>query len=77
MLEQEIERRKYNNEEEKEALVPVLRDISRQEYLKKREEKKLQELEDAIKDEEFLFAVSSACCPNDSGTCVRYRLAPG
>jgi pre-mRNA-splicing factor ATP-dependent RNA helicase DHX16 len=58
---QEIERRKYRNDEEKEALVPMLRDISRQEYLKKREEQKLQELEDALKDEEYLFAV---CCPS-------------
>eukprot|EP00884_Botryococcus_braunii_P008381 jgi/Botrbrau1/17544/Bobra.0864s0003.1 len=52
---EEIERRKYKTEEEKDALVPMLRDVSRQEYLKKREEQKLQELEDALKDEEFLF----------------------
>ncbi|GHP10569.1 hypothetical protein PPROV_000930000 [Pycnococcus provasolii] len=33
-----------------------LRELSRQEYLKKREERKLQELEDTIQDEELLFA---------------------
>lgn len=59
LVHQEIERRKYKTEEEKDALVPMLRDVSRQEYLKKREEQKLQELEDALKDEEFLFAVCS------------------
>jgi pre-mRNA-splicing factor ATP-dependent RNA helicase DHX16 len=52
----EIERRRYNTEEEKEALVPALRNISRQEYLKKREEAKLEDLRQALEDEERLFA---------------------
>eukprot|EP00958_Prasinococcus_capsulatus_P027551 scaffold5640_cov328-Prasinococcus_capsulatus_cf.AAC.6 len=51
----EQERRKYETEEERDKLLPHLREISRQEYLKKREDQKLQELEDAIADEEFLF----------------------
>lgn len=38
------------------ALVPVLRDVSRQEYLARREADKLAALEDEIRDEEFLFA---------------------
>lgn len=56
---QEIERRKYGTEEEKDALVPQLRNVSRQEYLKKREEQKLQALEDELIDEENLFACGS------------------
>jgi hypothetical protein len=32
---------RYETEEEKQQLLPVLRDISRQEYLKKREDAKL------------------------------------
>jgi len=36
--------------------VPQLREVSRQEYLKKREEQKIAELEDALRDEELLFA---------------------
>ncbi|GAB2227982.1 hypothetical protein Droror1_Dr00009811 [Drosera rotundifolia] len=35
--------------------VAVLRKVSRQEYLKKREEKKIEELRDAIEDEQYLF----------------------
>ena len=54
---QEMERRKYDSEEQKESLVPDLRVISRQEYLGKREAKKLEELEQALRDEETLFAV--------------------
>ncbi|KAI8467813.1 MAG: P-loop containing nucleoside triphosphate hydrolase protein [Monoraphidium minutum] len=42
--------------EERAALVPTLRDVSRQEYLAKREADKLAALEDEIRDEEFLFA---------------------
>lgn len=52
-------RRKYETEEEKEGLLPKLRDFSRQEYLRKREDAKLQEMEDAIRDEEMMFG----CCP--------------
>lgn len=54
---QEMERRKYDTEAERDTLVPVLRDVSRQEYLKKREEGKLEELRQALEDEEALFAV--------------------
>eukprot|EP00879_Flechtneria_rotunda_P010545 GHRR01011025.1.p1 GENE.GHRR01011025.1~~GHRR01011025.1.p1 ORF type:complete len:1017 (+),score=386.99 GHRR01011025.1:232-3282(+) len=36
-------------------LVPILRDVSRQEYLKKREEAKLQALKDELEDEKYLF----------------------
>ncbi|KIZ00349.1 Pre-mRNA-splicing factor ATP-dependent RNA helicase-like protein cdc28 [Monoraphidium neglectum] len=43
-------------EEDRAALVPMLRDVSRQEYLAKREADKLAALEDEIRDEEFLFA---------------------
>ena len=52
-----MERRKYDTEAERDTLVPVLRDVSRQEYLKKREEGKLEELRQALEDEEALFAV--------------------
>lgn len=52
---EDIERRKYESEEQRKDLVPVLRDVSRQEYLKKREVAKLDELRDALEDEEFLF----------------------
>ena len=57
---QEMERRKYETEEEKVALVPELRGVSRQEYLKKREAQKLAEMKDALEDEERLFAVRGA-----------------
>ena len=53
---QDLKRRKYETEEQKEELVPQLREVSRQEYLKKREEQKIAELEDALRDEELLFA---------------------
>ena len=36
--------------------IEVLRDISRREYLKKREEDKLIELQQDIEDEKYLFA---------------------
>jgi pre-mRNA-splicing factor ATP-dependent RNA helicase DHX16 len=52
--EEEARRRRSEAQEQKE-LVPSLREVSRQEYLKKREEKKRQELEDELMDEEFLF----------------------
>ena len=35
--------------------ITTLRKVSRQEYLKKREEKKVEELRDDIEDEEYLF----------------------
>lgn len=57
MLLQEMERRKYKTEEEKRSLIPELRGISREEYLKKREDQKLAEMKDALEDEERLFAV--------------------
>ncbi|CAK8532527.1 unnamed protein product [Lathyrus sativus] len=46
--------RKSNAAKENED-VESLRKVSRQEYLKKREEKKLQELKDYIEDEQYLF----------------------
>jgi len=52
---EDIERRKYDTEEQRKELLPALRDVSRQEYLKKREKQKLDELRDALEDEEFLF----------------------
>lgn len=59
---QEMERRKYETEEEKVALIPELRGVSRQEYLKKREGQKLAEMKDALEDEERLFAVGGGAC---------------
>ncbi|XP_058779387.1 pre-mRNA-splicing factor ATP-dependent RNA helicase DEAH1-like isoform X2 [Vicia villosa] len=47
-------RRESNAAKENED-VETLRKVSRQEYLKKREEKKLQELRDYIEDEPYLF----------------------
>lgn len=52
---QEAEQRLSYKEEEQESLVPRLREISRRKYLDIREPKKLQELKDDIKDEEYLF----------------------
>ena len=52
-----MERRKFDSEEQKDALIPDLRVYSRQAYLEKREAKKLDELEQALRDEETLFAV--------------------
>lgn len=53
----EEERRGVNKtEEERNEMVPELRKFSRQEYLKKREVSKLEELKGMIKDEEYLFA---------------------
>ena len=43
------------SEEEKRRMIPELRKISRREYAKKRKDMKLEELEDDIKDEEYLF----------------------
>ena len=64
---QDAKRRKYETEEERDDLLPRLRDFSRQEYLKKREDAKLQELEDAIRDEEMMFGCvgcgPAAGCP--------------
>ena len=41
--------------DERDALVPDLRKVSREEYLKKREAQKLEELKDSIEDEKYLF----------------------
>lgn len=60
---QDMERRKFETEEDKEQKLPGIRDYSRQAYLKKREEQKLDELKDAIEDEKALFAVSSLVKP--------------
>lgn len=56
---------KLSRKEEEEAIrrsnaleqddIGALRKVSRQEYLKKREEKKLEELKDEIEDEQYLF----------------------
>lgn len=54
---QEMERRKYETEEQRDGMVPELRDVSRQMYLQKREAQKLAELEQELRDEELLFAV--------------------
>ena len=54
-----MERRKAHDAKE-------LRDLSRQMYLTKREQQKLDELRDKIEDEERLFAV---CAPCQSLSC--------
>eukprot|EP00850_Spirogloea_muscicola_P002702 SM000010S04340 [mRNA] locus=s10:987946:997012:- [translate_table: standard] len=51
--EEEIRRRQ--EAQEKKELLPTLREVARQKYLKEREQKKLQELEDELQDEQFLF----------------------
>ena len=70
---QEMERRKYDTEAERDTLVPVLRDVSRQEYLKKREEGKLEELRQALEDEEALFAVRAPAPARSGRTCALAR----
>ena len=40
---------------DKQQMIPTLREVSRQEYLKKREMQKLKELKDSIEDELYLF----------------------
>ena len=79
---QDAKRRKYETEEERDDLLPRLRDFSRQEYLKKREDAKLQELEDAIRDEEMMFGCvecgPAAGCPTwqqDHSWLVHHCLA--
>lgn len=52
---EEEERRQYGSVQERDELLPQLRDMSRQEYLKKREDKKLQELKDELEDAKYLF----------------------
>ena len=46
---------RFETEEERDQLVPMLREVARQEYLRKREEAKLKELEDELMDSKFLF----------------------
>lgn len=58
---EEIARRKYDTEAEKDALVPRLRKIAREEYLAKREEAKLDELRDSLREEKELFRSASGC----------------
>jgi hypothetical protein len=53
---EEAKRRKYEEAADKGTMINMLRDVSRQEYLKKREEAKVQELEDEVIDAEYLFA---------------------
>lgn len=52
---EEERRGKHATAEERESLLPELRKVSRQEYLKKREAAKLDELKDMIEDEKYLF----------------------
>lgn len=61
---QEMERRRYETEEQKQSMVPELRDVSRQMYLEKREAQKLVELEQELRDEEMLFAVGHSPVPH-------------
>lgn len=53
---EEQSRRKYDTLDERKEVVPKLRKYSRQEYLAKREDQKIQELKDMIEDEQFLFS---------------------
>ena len=46
---------KEKEEKNQQKMIPTLREVSRQEYLKKRETQKLQELKDSIEDELYLF----------------------
>ena len=55
MEEERRARRAGATADERDALVPDLRKVSREEYLKKREAQKLEELKDAIEDEKYLF----------------------
>lgn len=52
---QEEEAKRRAEAEERKELLPSLREVSRQVYLKAREQKKLDELRDAIEDEQYLF----------------------
>ena len=52
---EEERRGKHASAEERDALLPDLRKVSREEYLKKREASKLDELKDMIEDEKYLF----------------------
>ncbi|KAG2437125.1 hypothetical protein HYH02_011381 [Chlamydomonas schloesseri] len=47
--------KRYEDENERGGLMPMLREVSRQEYLRKREDKKIQELEDELEDAKYLF----------------------
>ncbi|KAK9798519.1 hypothetical protein WJX73_006705 [Symbiochloris irregularis] len=52
---QEMEKRKYETEEQRDGMVPELRVVSRQMYLAKREAQKLADLKQELEDEEALF----------------------
>lgn len=62
-LAEDSDKRKYEDakkklqmtEEERRKMIPELRKASRRDYAKKRKEMKLEELEDDVKDEEYLF----------------------
>lgn len=54
-LEELERRRKAEEADDRKGMVKTMRDISRQEYLKKREEGKLEELKEALEDEKYLF----------------------
>eukprot|EP01018_Ginkgo_biloba_P019936 Gb_40353 [translate_table: standard] len=52
---QEEEAMRRSEAEQQKDLLPTLREVSRQEYLKMREQKKLDELRDDLEDEQYLF----------------------
>ena len=68
-----MERRKYETEEQRDGMVPELREVSRRMYLQKREGQKLAELEQELRDEELLFAVRLMCTDYFRG-CPHARL---
>ncbi|EFN51356.1 hypothetical protein CHLNCDRAFT_59259 [Chlorella variabilis] len=54
-LEEAERRRRAEEAEDRKGTIATLRDVSRQEYLKKREDAKLEELKEALEDEKYLF----------------------
>lgn len=52
---EEAKKRLQMETQDKQKMVPELRKKSRREYLKKRQNDKLEELDMAIKDEDYLF----------------------
>ncbi|XP_032903565.1 pre-mRNA-splicing factor ATP-dependent RNA helicase DHX16 [Amblyraja radiata] len=53
---QEAQKRLKMGEDDRKALIPELRKYSRREYLGKREQEKLEDLEAEIQDDEYLFS---------------------
>ncbi|XP_069775438.1 LOW QUALITY PROTEIN: pre-mRNA-splicing factor ATP-dependent RNA helicase DHX16 [Narcine bancroftii] len=58
----EAQKRLKMGEEDRKALIPELRKRSRREYLGKREQEKLEDLEAEIRDDEYLFSPSELTC---------------